>query len=136
MIDDITHAARLQERHERFAHASDDEGPRTPHISTEARTLGALIGLLEHHGQDTAADVVRLRLEQLFPCITYGMMGDGPAPYRHWSVTAAQLGIEALESDYSGNPQAAVTYLQTLLAPSQPVNRVLGKSAGDVMVSL
>jgi hypothetical protein len=47
MIDNYAHAAKLQERYER-ANAGDDEGPRTPHISAEARTLGALIRLLEH----------------------------------------------------------------------------------------
>lgn len=131
MIEDYAHVARLQERYER-ANAGDDEGPRTPHISAEARTLGALIGLLEHHGQDLAADNLRFSLERLFPCIFYGLRTPEGTAY---SVTAAQLGIEALEQDYSGNPQAAITYLQTLLAPSQPVN-LLSKRAGDVMVSL
>ena len=119
MIEDNAHAARLQARYEESAAA--DDGPQTPHICTEARTLGALIGLLDHDGHEVAADMLRRKLVDMFPAITYGMVSDGPAPYSHWSVTAAQLGIDALESDYAGNPAACVAWLASVHAPVRGV---------------
>ncbi len=112
MIDDNAHAARLQERHERFAHAE----PVTP--SQHFRTIAAIAGLLKHFtGCDDELD------EALQDAAK-------EAVYDHYAescVSPEDPDSEAIdlrrEWDYSDCPEAAVTYLQTLLAPSQPVNK-------------
>lgn len=121
-------AARLQERHERFAHASDDDGPRVPRVNVleRARAGAALMALLGHYAYNEAVATLNDDVANQV-CI------DGKE--LDWHVCGDAF--EALLNDYAGNPQAAVTYLQTLLAPSQPVNRgLLGQTASDVMVSL
>jgi hypothetical protein len=125
MIDDYAHAARLQAAYER-ANAGNDEGPRTPRfdVSERARAGAALLALLGHYAYSEAASHLNDEVANQV-CV------DGNAFEWHVSADA----FEGLLSDYVGNPQAAITYLQTLLAPSQPVN-LLGKRAGDVMVSL
>ena len=98
MIDDNAHAARLQERHERFAHAD------TPTASAEFRTLAALAGLLKHFtGNDDGI------CDELVDAARDCAGDDASELIREW--------------DYSDTPQAALTYLATRFAPSQPVNK-------------
>jgi hypothetical protein len=116
MIDDYAHAARLQERAERF---SVQHG--LPVASKEFMTLAALAGLLKHFtgSDDGISDEL---VQAARDCVGEEARADGGSDVS--DLIAAW--------DYSDSPQAAITYLQTLLAPLQPVN-LLSKRAGDVM---
>jgi hypothetical protein len=117
MIHDNAHAARLQARYEGDRHWCDL--PTSPTFLT----LAALAGLLKHFtGSDDGIndDLVEAARE----CIGEETRADGGGDVR--DLIAAW--------DYSATPEAAVTYLQSRLAPSRPVN--MSGSAGDVMGKL
>jgi len=118
MLLNHQHAASLQARYERHAK------PATP--SREFLTLAALAGLLKHFtgSDDGISDEL---VQAASDCVGDDDRADGGCSVR-----------DLLKAwDYSDTPQAAVSYLATLLAPSQPVNRgLLDKTASDVMVSL
>jgi hypothetical protein len=117
MIDDYAHAARLQARHEGDRHWCDL--PTSPQFLT----LAALAGLLKHFtgSDDGISDEL---VQAARDCVGEETRADGGSDVR--DLIAAW--------DYSAIPEAAATYLITLLAPSQPVNRgLLGKTAGQVM---
>ena len=112
VIDDYAHAARLQERYERAEHA--EQITPTQHF----RTIAAIAGLLKHF--TGCADQLDEDLHEAAKDAVWEHHAENCVSPEDPDSEANDL---RREWDYSDCPQAAVTYLQTLLAPSQPVNR-------------
>lgn len=110
MIIDHNHAPSLQARHERLHHAT----PEQVNPSREFLTVAALVGLMKHFqvGDDELHGVLQ---QAALDCVydDHGSTDDD----------AALADALMAEWDYSTTPEAAVTYLQTMLTPKQPVNR-------------